>query len=102
MRVAQNWPNLEKRPPFLQVSSKLSEFSLVKDLTNRLLLPLIVSFWEHTLFAWMRRLKNVCPLSVPPRAYFYHPHTLGLFMLRLFKSQTDEVMNLSNCLFLGY
>jgi hypothetical protein len=25
------------------------------------------------------------------------PNTLGLFMLRLFKSQPDEVMNLSNC-----
>ena len=26
MHVKQNWPNLEKRPPFLQFSSKLSEF----------------------------------------------------------------------------
>ena len=26
VHVAQNWPNLEKRPPFLQFSSKLSEF----------------------------------------------------------------------------
>ena len=26
MHVTQNWPNLEKRPPFLQFSSKLSEF----------------------------------------------------------------------------
>jgi hypothetical protein len=26
MHVAQNWPNLEKNPPLLQFSSKLSEF----------------------------------------------------------------------------
>jgi hypothetical protein len=26
MHVAQNWPNLEKHPPFFQFSSKLSEF----------------------------------------------------------------------------
>jgi hypothetical protein len=69
----QNWPNLEKRLPFLQFSSKLSEFFLMKDLTIPLLFSLIVSFWEHTFFARMRRLKNGCPLSAPPRAYFYHP-----------------------------
>ena len=35
MHVMQNWSNLEKRPPFLQFSSKFSEsFFLVKDLTN--------------------------------------------------------------------
>ena len=48
VHVAQNWPNLEKRPPFLQFSSKLSDFFLVKDLTNYLLVPLIASFWKHT------------------------------------------------------
>jgi hypothetical protein len=58
MRVVQNWPNLEKLPPFLQFSSKLSEFFLVKDLTNLLLFLLIISFWEHTFFAGMRRLKK--------------------------------------------
>jgi hypothetical protein len=26
VHVVQNWPNLEKRLPFLQLSSKLSEF----------------------------------------------------------------------------
>ena len=46
---------------------------LVKDLTNHLLFLLIVSFWEHTFFARMRRLKNGWLLSAPPRAYFYHP-----------------------------
>ena len=76
MHVTQNWPNLEKRPPFLQFSSKLSEFFLVKDLTNRLLFPLIVSFWEHTFFARMRRLKNGRPLSAPSSAYFYDPQLL--------------------------
>ena len=50
MHVAQNWPNLEKRLPFLQFSSKLSEFFF--DLTNHLLFPLFVTF-----FARMRRLK---------------------------------------------
>ena len=45
MHVTQNWPNLEKRPPFLQFSSKLSEFFLVKDLSNQVLFLLIVSFW---------------------------------------------------------
>ena len=49
MHVGQNCLNLEKRPPFLQLSSKLSEFFLVKDLTNRLLFHLIVSFWESIL-----------------------------------------------------
>jgi hypothetical protein len=76
MHVAQNWPNLEKHPPFLQFSSNISKFLfLVKDLTNRLLFLLIVSFWEHAFFAKMQRLKNGCPLSAPPgpRAYFYHP-----------------------------
>jgi hypothetical protein len=34
MCVLQNWTNLEKRPPFPQFSSKLSEFFLVKDLTG--------------------------------------------------------------------
>ena len=29
-------------------------------------------------------------------------YTLGLFMLRSFKSQSDDVMNLSNCYFFGY
>jgi hypothetical protein len=28
VRVLQNWPKLEKRPPFLQFSSKLSEIFL--------------------------------------------------------------------------
>jgi hypothetical protein len=56
--VAQNWPNLEKRPTFLQFLSKLSDFFFVKDLTYRLLFPLIVSFWEYIFFARMRRLKN--------------------------------------------
>ena len=50
VHVAQNWPNLEKRPPFLQFSSKLSDFFFVKDLTNRVLFPLFISFWEHTFF----------------------------------------------------
>ena len=72
IRVAQNWPNLEKRLPFLQFSSKLSDFLLVKDLKIFLLFRLIVSFREHTSFARMRRLKNGCPLSARPRAYFYH------------------------------
>ena len=38
----------------------------MKDLTNRLLFPLIASFWKHTFFARMRRLDNGCPFSVPP------------------------------------
>ena len=73
MHVTQNWPNLEKRPPFLQFSSKLSDFFLVKDLINRLLLPLFVSFWEHSFFARMRCLKNGWPFSAPSSVYFYHP-----------------------------
>jgi hypothetical protein len=28
VHVAQNWTNLEKRPPFFQFSSKLSDFFL--------------------------------------------------------------------------
>jgi hypothetical protein len=48
MHLAQNWPNLEKRPPFLQFSSKLSEFFFWEEVTKRLLFPLINSFWEHT------------------------------------------------------
>jgi hypothetical protein len=36
--LTENWPNLEKCPPFLQFLAKLSDFSLVKDLTNRVLL----------------------------------------------------------------
>ena len=39
MHVTQNWPNLEKRPPFLQFSSKLSEFFSSDH-----------SFWEHIFF----------------------------------------------------
>ena len=76
MHVTQNWPNLEKRPPSLQFSSKVSDFFFVKDLTNRLLLLLFVSFWEHTFFARMWRLKNGWPLSAPSSAYFYHPQFL--------------------------
>ena len=59
MHVAQNWPNLEKLPPFLRFSLKLSEFFLLKDH-----LFLLFRMW---------RLKNEWPLSAPPRAYFYHP-----------------------------
>ena len=51
-------------------------FFFVKDLTNRLLFPLIVSFWEHNFLARMRHLKNGWPLSAPPRVYFYHPQLL--------------------------
>ena len=69
MHVAQNWPNLEKRPRFLQFLSKLSGGFLVKDLTN-LLFTLNVSFWEQTFLAKMQRLKNAWTLSAPPRAYF--------------------------------
>ena len=32
--VAQNYPNLEKHPPFHQFSSNFPEVFLVKDLTN--------------------------------------------------------------------
>jgi hypothetical protein len=70
VHVTQIWPNLEKRPPFLQFSPKLSDFFLVKDLTNCLFilfLFFLVSFCEHTFFARMRRLKNGCPLSALPR-----------------------------------
>ena len=76
MHVKQNWPNLEKHPPFLQLSSKLSEFFLVKDLTNRLFLVLFVSLWEHAFFARMQCLKNGRPLSAPSSAYFYDPQLL--------------------------
>ena len=51
-------------------------FFLVKDLTNRLLLVLFVSLWEHAFFARMRRLKNGRPLSAPSSAYFYDPPLL--------------------------
>ena len=37
--------------------------------------------------------------TVCPSHYYF---TLGLFMLRSFKIQPDEVMNLSNCYFFGY
>ena len=76
VHMAQNWLSLEKPPPFLQFSSKISDFFLVKDLTNRLLFHLIVSFWEHTFLARMWCLKNRWPLSAPPRAYFYHPQLI--------------------------
>ena len=58
MCISQNWTNLEKRPPFPQFSSKLSDFFLVKDLTNRVLFSKDQCFWEHTFLARMRRLKN--------------------------------------------
>ena len=77
--MTQNWPNLEKRPPFLQFSSKLSDFFLVKDLTNCLLFPMFISFWEHTFLARMRSLKNGWPLLALPRAYFSHPLLLKIF-----------------------
>ena len=76
MCVSQNWPNFEKRTPFLQILSKLSDFFLVKDLTNILLFQFIATFWEHIFLARMRCLKNGWPLSAPPRAYFYHPQLL--------------------------
>jgi hypothetical protein len=56
--VSQNWTNLEKRPPFPQFLSELSEFFLVKDLTNRVLFLQAESFEKHTFLARMRRLKN--------------------------------------------
>ena len=55
MCVSQNWTNLEKRSPFPQFSSKLSEIFLVKDLTKFLQAQ---SFGEHTFLAKMGRLKN--------------------------------------------
>ena len=59
---------------FLEVfSDPKSLYRRCKDLTNRLLFLLIISFWEHIHLARMWRLKNGWPLSVPPRAYFYHP-----------------------------
>ena len=44
MCVLQNWPNSEKPHPFFQFSSKLLDCFWLKDLTNHLLFPVIVSF----------------------------------------------------------
>ena len=40
-------------------------FIVVKDLTTRLLFLLIISFWEHTFWTRMQRLKNGCPFQRP-------------------------------------
>ena len=63
-------------------------FFLVKDLTNRLLFPLFVSFWVHTCFARMWHLKNGQSLSAPHRAYFYHPQLLKKKIWWKLKSQS--------------
>ena len=44
---------------------KLSQFFLVKDVSNCFLFPLFVSIWEHTFLARMRRLKNGWPFLAP-------------------------------------
>ena len=57
---------------------------------------------------WVKKGQNhddvilECPQT--KKVLHYKPRlvTLGLFMLRSFKIQPDEVMNLSNCYFFGY
>jgi hypothetical protein len=57
MCVSQILPNLKKRPPYPQVTSKLSEiFFLVKDLTNQVLFSQDQSFGEHTFLTKMDNL----------------------------------------------
>ena len=51
MCVFQILPNLEKHPPFPQLSSKLSEFFFVKDLTNRVVCLQDPSIGEHPFLA---------------------------------------------------
>ena len=63
VHVTQNWPNLEKRPPFLQFLTKISEIILVKDLTNQVLFSF--ELWEHIFFARMHGPKHGRPLSAP-------------------------------------
>ena len=57
------WPNLEKRPSFLQFSSKLSDFFLWNIWQIGFFFSSDHSFWEHFR---MRCLKNGWPLSAPP------------------------------------
>ena len=71
VHVAQNCLNLEKRPPFLQFSSKLSDFFLVKDLTNCLLLFLLVSFRDHIFFGQDATTeKQMTSFSTPQGLFF--------------------------------
>jgi len=58
--------NLGKRPPFLQFSSKLSDFFWWMIFCS-------LAFESIFFLARMWQLKNRWPLLAPPRAYFYHP-----------------------------
>ena len=76
--VLQNWRNLENCRPFPQFSSKLFDFFWWKIWQIKFFLQ-AQRFWDRTFFTRMQCLKNGWPLSVPPRAYFYHPQLLKTF-----------------------
>ena len=61
-----------KSPPFLQFSSKLSDFFFGERSVNSVFLQNQI-FGEHTFLTRMRHQKNGWTLSAPPVAYFYHP-----------------------------
>ena len=105
MHVAQNWPNLEKSPPFLQFQNLF----LVKDLTNHFLFPLIISFWEHTFLlgcdVWKMDALLQCPqglfLSSPTfQKHFWWKLTSNSFHQKKFeknKKQCNYVGILFHC-----
>ena len=67
--VAQNYPNLEKHPPFHQFSSNFPEVFLVKDLTNW-----IITFWIIFFLARLRRSKKRMTIfRAPYGIFFYNP-----------------------------
>ena len=74
--------NLEKHTPFYQFLSKLSEFFLVKDLTNWVLLwpDLGSNFFLLGCIVWQMNDSFQCPLEkvysltlVPPMDYLFYP-----------------------------
>ena len=76
MCVSQKWPNLEKRPPFPQFSSKLSEFFFVKDLTNQGFFYKLKAFKGILFWLGGEVWKMDDLFQRPPRAYFYQPQLL--------------------------
>ena len=78
MCVSQNWPNLEKRPPFLHFLSKLSDFFFGERSKKSSFFYQKPKVFEGILFllgcnVWK---MDEWPLSAPPRAYFCYPKFL--------------------------
>ena len=99
VHVAQNWLNLEKSLPFLQFSSKLSDFFFLwknKSSSFSSSDQLLGAYLDLDRIRW---LKNEWPCSVPSMVYFYYsqlPKKLWEVLMKIEGMQDISVLNGQN------